>query len=48
MCLIWIWNSGIGEGMTEEQINLPKTAIIGTREEDAAVYPTLNALFQRS
>ena len=40
------------EGMTEEQISLPtlrdETAIVGTREEDAAVYPTLNALFQRS
>ena len=40
------------EGMTEEQIVLPtlqdKTAIVGTREEDKAVYPTLDALFQRS
>ena len=40
------------DGMTEEQISLPtlqdKTAIVGTREEDAAVYPTLEALFQRS
>ena len=31
--------------MTEEQISLPtledKTAIVGTREEDVAVYPTL-------
>ena len=40
------------EGMTEEQISLPalqdNTAIIGTREEDAAVYPSLDALFYRS
>ena len=40
------------EGMTEEQISLPtlqdKTAIVGTREEDSSVYPTLNSLFQRS
>ena len=40
------------EGMTEQQISLPtlqdKTAIVGTREEDAAVYPTLDALFKRS
>ena len=40
------------DGMTEEQIPLPtlqdKTAIVGTREEDKAVYPTLEALFQRS
>ena len=40
------------EGMTEEQIALPKlqdkTAIVGTREEDNAVYPTLDALFRRS
>ena len=40
------------EGMTEEQIALPtlqdKTAIVGTREEDQAVYPTLDALFRRS
>ena len=40
------------EGMTEEQISLPtlqdKTAIVGTRAEDVAVYPTLDALFQRS
>ena len=40
------------EGMTEEQIGLStlqdKKAIVGTREEDAVVYPTLNALFQRS
>ena len=40
------------KGMTEEQISLTtlqdKTAIVRTREEDAAVYPTLNALFQRS
>ena len=38
--------------MTEEQIALPtlqdKTAIVGTREEDKAVYPTLDALFRRS
>ena len=36
----------------EEQIALPtlqdKTAIVGTREEDKVVYPTLDALFQRS
>ena len=34
----------------EEQIVLPtlqdKTAIVGTREEDKAVYPTLEALFK--
>ena len=40
------------EGMTEEQIALPTlqdhTAIVGTREEDKAVYPTLDALFKRS
>ena len=40
------------EGMTEEQIALPTlqdhTAIVGTREEDRAVYPTLDALFRRS
>ena len=39
------------ERMTEQQIGLPtlqeKTAIVGTRE-DAAVYPTLDALFKRS
>ena len=36
--------------MTVEQIALPtlqdKTAIVGTREEDKAVYPTLEALFK--
>ena len=36
----------------EEQIALPtlqdKTAIVGTREEDKVVNPTLDALFQRS
>ena len=51
------WNSTLHiyqpcEGMTEEEIGLPtseaKTAIVGIREEDAAVYPTLDALFQRS
>ena len=40
------------EGMTEEQIALfmlqDNTAIVGTREEDKAVYPTLDTLFQRS
>ena len=40
------------EGMTEEQIPLPslqdKTAVVGTQEEDTAVYPTLHAIFQRS
>ena len=39
------------EGMTETQIALPtlqdKTAIVGTREEDQVLYPTLEALFQR-
>ena len=39
------------DGMTEEQIPLStlqdKTSIVGTREEDKAVYPTLDALFQR-
>ena len=38
--------------LTEEQVSLPtlqdKTAIVGTREEDKVVYPTLDALFQRS
>ena len=51
------WNSTLQqyqpcEGLTEEQISLPtlqdKTAIVGTREKDAAVYPTMNALFKRS
>ena len=51
------WNSTLQqyqpcEGMPEKQISLPtlqdKTAIVGIREKDAAVYPTLNALFQRS
>ena len=50
------WNPTIGqyqpcEGMTEEQIALPtlqdKTAIVGTREEDQVLYPTLEALFKR-
>ena len=50
------WNPTLGqyqpcEGMTEEQIALPtlqdKTAIVGTREEDQAIYPTLEALFKR-
>ena len=40
------------EGMTEEQIALPtlqdKTAIVGTREEDQAIYPTLEALFKNN
>ena len=40
------------EGMTEEQIALPTlqdhTAIVGSREEDKAVYPTLDALFKRT
>ena len=40
------------EGMTEDYIALPtlqdKTAIIGTREEDQAIYPTLGALFKRT
>ena len=39
------------EGMTEEQIALPTlqdhTAIVGTREEDKAVYPTLETLFKK-
>ena len=39
------------EGMTETQIALPtlqdKTAIVGTREEDQVLYPTLEALFKR-
>ena len=38
--------------MTDDQISLPtlqdNTAIVGTREEDKAVYATLDALFQRS
>ena len=40
------------KGMTEEERGLPtseaKTAIVGIREEDAAVYAMLDALFQRS
>ena len=40
------------EGMSEEQIALPtlqdKTAIVGTREEDQAIYPTLEALFKNN
>ena len=40
------------EGMTEEQIAPPtlqdKTAILGTREEDQAIYPTLKALLKRT
>ena len=53
----WLWwNPTLGqyqqcEGMTEDSIALPtlqdKTAIIGTREEDQAIYPTLEALFKR-
>ena len=51
------WNPTLGqyqpcEGMTEEQIALPtlqdKTAIVGTREEDQAIYPTLEALFKNN
>ena len=38
------------EGMTEAQIALPTlqdhTAIIGTREEDQVIYPTLKQLFK--
>ena len=54
----WLWwNPTQGqyqpcEGMTEEFMALPtlqdKTAIIGTREEDPAIYPTLEALFKRT
>ena len=40
------------EGMTEDWIALPtlqdQTTIVGTREEDPAVYPTLEALFKRT
>ena len=53
----WLWwDSALSqyqpcEGMTEDSIALPtlqdKTAIIGTREEDQAIYPTLEALFKR-
>ena len=51
------WNPTLGqyqpcEGMTEEQIALltlqDKTAIVGTREEDQAIYPTLEALFKNN
>ena len=39
------------QGMTEEQIAQQtlqdKTAIVGNREEDKAVYPILDALFHR-
>ena len=38
--------------MIDDQISLPtlqdNTAIVGTREEGKAVYPTLDALFQHS
>ena len=38
--------------MTEAQIALPtlqdQTTIVGTREEDPAVYPSLDALFKRT
>ena len=52
----WLWwNPAQGqyqpcEGMTEDYIALPtlqdKTAIVGTREEDPAIYPTLERLFK--
>ena len=52
----WLWwNPAQGhyqpcEGMTEDSIALPtlqdKTAIVGTREEDQAIYPTLERLFK--
>ena len=39
------------EGMTEAQIALPTlqdhTAIVGTREEDSSIYPTLETLFKK-
>ena len=54
----WLWwNPTLGqyqpcEGMTEDMIALPtlqdKTAIVGTREEDQAIYPTLDALFKNN
>jgi len=38
--------------MTDDQIALPtlqdKIAIVGTREEDQAVYPTLDMLFLKN
>ena len=49
------WNPTLGqyqpcEGMTVEQIALPtlqdKTASVGTREEDRAMYTTMEALFK--
>ena len=53
----WLWWNATTqqyqpcEGMTEEWIALPtlqdKTTIIGTREEDQALYPTLEALFKK-
>ena len=52
----WLWwNPTLGqyqlcEGMTEDMITLPtlqdKTAIVGTREEASAIYPSLEALFK--
>ena len=53
----YLWNPTLQhyqpcEGMTEEEIALPtlqdNTTIVDTREEDKAVFPTLDALFQRS
>ena len=53
----WLWWNSTSleyqpcEGMAENLIALPtlqdKTAIVGTREEDPVVYPTLEALFKR-
>ena len=52
-----LWNPTLQQyqpcdGMTNDQISLPtlqdNTAIVGTREDDKAVFPTLDALFQRS
>ena len=52
----WLWwNPTLGQyqpcdGMTEDSIASPtlqdKTAIVGTREEDQVIYPTLEALFK--
>ena len=53
----WLWwNPTQGqyqqcEGMTEDYIALPtlqdKTALVGTREEDPAIYPALERLFKK-
>ena len=48
----WYWWNPTLQHYQPQQIALPTlqdhTAIVGTREEDKAVYPTLDALFRRS